>query len=114
MEMFVSPRSGLGMVLEPNDDDSDFIGTNSYLVNGVLISPGDFTDLFGMFKEPVQYSGNLLSKKNCMVFYLGDDTDLFAAKRYYSCFYYINEKRIANVYKRGTARDFNWINGKWK
>lgn len=54
--------------------------------------------------------GNAVS----MVFYSGEDADLFNKKRFYYCVYWISETRIANKYTWTSARDFNFKNGEWK
>jgi hypothetical protein len=58
--------------------------------------------------------GTLKDDAKCMVFHLGDNADLFDTKKYYSCFYWIAENRICNKYKELSARDFLYVNGKWK
>ena len=107
-------KGGLGIILEPSDNREQLFGKKEFKINNLIIKPGDYTDLFGLFTEPVKYVGNLLEDENCMVFLLGDDADLFHQITYYSCFYWINENRLANKYTDSSVRDFNWVNNTWK
>lgn len=107
-------KGGLGIILEASEKESSFFGPKEFTINGTTIKPGDYTDLFGLFIEPVLYVGNLLEDENCMVFLLGEDENLFHKLTYYSCFYWITETRLANKYTDSTVRDYNWINNAWK
>jgi hypothetical protein len=110
-KVIYSNKGGLGIILNDGENEYDFILEKSFTINGSLLNPGDNTELGGMFDKPVKYVGALNEgNHNCMVFYLGLDKNY----HYYSCFYWITENRIANKYKENTARDFNWVNGKYK
>ncbi len=99
---------GLGII---SAEKLNFIDKVSVQFEFGTFIPGQKTDLQGMYEEPLEYLGLLKNEtQKVMVFYIGE----VQRKYYYSCWYYINEKRIANKYKEGTARDYNWINGKWK
>lgn len=117
MEKVIYNRGGgLGIILEAHEKESDFFGNDSFTILKTHLKKGDFTDLFGLFSEPVEYVGNLIYDKKCMVFSLGSDSDLFDTLTYYSCFYWIAENRLANKYSERTVRDFNWNvqKGEWE
>lgn len=107
-------KGGLGLILEQKEIESDYFKPKDFIINGELIRTGVMTDLFGMFLEPVRYSGVLIDDENCMCFFLGTSADLFKMEKFFSCFYWISETRIANKYSEGTVRDFNFINGIWR
>ena len=109
-------NGGLGIILDSNENEIDFIdNTKSFIINGKTLMPNDNTTLFGMYDAEAKYVGTLKNdNNNCMVFCLGSNDDLFGSKIYYSCFYWINDNRIANKYKEGTVRDFIFVNGVWK
>lgn len=112
-KVIYSNKSGLGIILSANENEVDFFTYKEFQVVNTIIKPTDFTNLFGLFTSQVRFCGCLIGDENCMVFHLGNDGNLFELK-YYSCFYYINEWRLANKYSENTCRDFNWINGSWK
>jgi hypothetical protein len=113
-KVIFSNKGGMGLILEGNEKESDYFLNKPILINGITTNPGEFTDLFGLFTEPLKYVGVLKNDKNCMAFYLGEDGDLFETKKYYCCFFWINENRLANKYAENTVRDLNWIDNKWK
>jgi hypothetical protein len=115
-KIIYSENGGLGIILDSNENENDFIDTTkSFIINNQTMMPNDNTTLFGMYDAPAIYVGALKEgNNNCMVFCLGSNDDLFESKTYYSCFYWINERRIANKYKEGTVRDFIFVNGVWK
>ena len=110
-------NQGLGIIMDESEDESNYIGKTNIIINGVEITPGQKTTLFGMFDQDVTYCGILKddpANSLCMVFLLGNHADLFDHKRYYACFYWITPTRILNIYKEGSARDFIYVDGKWK
>lgn len=113
-------NGGLGIILDETEQESDFFLKKDFVINGETIRPEDFTTLSGIFSSPVRYVGalkgevNCHNELNCMVFYLGEDEDLLETRRYYSCFYRLNEFRLANKYMPYTVRDFTFVNGEWK
>ena len=113
-KVIYSNNGGLGLILENDEKESDFIENQSFVVNGEEIKPGYFYDLSGYFLQPMRFCGSLNGENNCMVFYTGESTDLFEKKRFYYCVYWISETRIANKYTWTSARDFNYKNGEWK
>lgn len=115
MEKVIYANSqGLGVILDNNDNEKNIFDPIPVLLHGEILEPGQFTSLDGLFNEKLRFVGFLKNEKNVMCFFIGEEKDLFSNIRYYYCFFYINENRIANKYKEGTARDYNWINNKWK
>ena len=113
-KVIYSNKQGLGIILNSDELESDFFNANEFKVCNQNLIPGTYTDLFGMFYDKVRFVGSLKDDSTVMCFHLGNDTNLFESKSYYSCFYYISEYRILNKYKEHTARDYNFINRKWK
>lgn len=74
-------------------------------IEGLDVMPGQFTDLYGWFLEPVQYVGMLDS--NMAIFYLGKgNSTLFEeGGEYYDVTMIITPTRIGKSYKAGTFRD---------
>lgn len=121
-------HEGLGIILLGNENETDYFEDKEFVINGKTLRPGDFTDLDCLLFRKIRYVGILKKDEkcfdnevilstggNCIVFHLGDDVpDLFDTKKYYSCWYYISETRLANKYSERTARDYNYKNGKWK
>ena len=70
-------NGGLGLILHGDEEESNFIENQSFVVNGEEIKPGNFSDLFGFFTEPMRFCGAFKDKPKLMVFYSGDSTDLF-------------------------------------
>lgn len=114
-KVIYSGNNGLGIILNKNDKEEDFVvPTEIHLINK-LIKPGEFTDLFGFYEKPIRYVGCMKNEsKTLMVFHIGDRNDLFNGYKYYYCLYLIDNFRICNKYSHNSARDFNWVNGKWK
>ena len=108
-------KGGMGIILDINEREDDFIQEEEIKVAGVTLVPGELTDLLGIFITPIRYCGleKNVETKN-MIFHTGNSGDLFEQKKYYYCFIWLSETRIFNCYTYGTARDFNWINNKWK
>lgn len=113
-KLIYSHNQGLGIILDDLEQEIDYFIPREMLVVDTVLMPGEMTDLFGIYTEPLRYVGVMKGDEKCMVFYLGDDADLFSSRRYYSCFYWISETRILNKYKEGTVRDYQWIDGRWK
>ena len=112
-KVIYSCGGGLGIILT-NELESDFIEKKSTSLHNERLEIDSFTDLDKKFTSPVRFAGFLKNENNLMCFHAGDEDDLFDNKSYYYCFYRISENVIANKYKEGTARDYKWINNKWK
>ena len=104
---------GLGIILI-NEKEEDFITKKNVVLHQKLIEVNEMTTLDGRFTIPIRFAGFFKNDKNLMCFHAGDDSDIFEERKYYYCYYRLDENRIANKYREGTARDFKWINGKWK
>lgn len=114
-KVIFSCNGGLGIITDSTIDKSSFIHRQNVILHGYALTPGDRTTLDGLFNDDVVYEGLLLNDEHhVMIFHLGNDSNIFESKEYYSCFYWINENRIANKYKEGTVRDFIWKNDNWK
>lgn len=73
-------------------------------IEGLDVMPGQLTDLYGWFTEPIEYMGML---DEFAVFYLGKgDSTLFEdGAEYYDLTMIISSTRIGKSYKLGTFRD---------
>ena len=102
------------LVLENEDKAADYINPiEVQLVNETLV-PGTKTDLTKFFKHPIEYAGILKEDPRVLMFYLGEDADLFQNKRFYDCYFKITDSRLFKKYNDRTGRDYNFIKGKWK
>lgn len=113
-KVIYSGNQGLGIIMDDLENESDYIDEGWMPIVGTKLNSGDKTKLFGFFTREVVFVGTLKDNPKCMVFLLGNDSDLFDSKRYYACLYWITPTRIVNKYKEGTARDFIYKDGKWK
>ena len=113
-KVIFTDKNGLGLILKENEREKNYFeNENLKVVNEILI-PEKETTLKGFFYKNVIYKGTLKNHKNCMVFYLGNEWNLFDNLKYYSCVYWITENRIVNKYSFRSARDFNWNGTEWK
>jgi hypothetical protein len=103
---------GSGLIMDESDIETNHLSNESIELHGLLLNHNEYTTLDGLFTEPLRFAG--IYDKNVLCFFLGEEIDIFEKKKYYNCFYYINQNRIAKKYSHNTCRDFNWINGKWK
>lgn len=111
-KVIYSGQGGIGLILDETEHLDDYIIKVPVVLHGITMHPDTYTDLDGLFPQNVIYKGMLKdsSDHKVMVFFIGVD----GGSRYYQCFYWITETRIANKYKEGTVRDFIWKNNKWK
>ena len=72
---------------------------------------GQKTDLKGFFNRELEIAGK--EKDGSTVFFIGTTEDLFGTTFYYEPVLILDENRIFIVYKPGSGRDHNYINGKW-
>jgi hypothetical protein len=107
-------KGGMGVILEGKELEADIFNPLQYKVGNEILQPQVFTTLGGLFIQPVRYVGALIGDCDYLCFHLGDETDLFTIKSYYSCFKWLTETRLVNKYAEKTARDLNWVNGVWK
>ena len=97
-----------------NEKEEDFIQPLPVKLHGEILIPGTFTTLDGQFNKPIRYAGiHNWDGSNMMCFHAGGVSDLFETVEYYYCYIWLNENRIVNSYKFGTARDFHWRNDHW-
>lgn len=115
-KVIYSKNGGLGIMMSSDENKLDFIEEKSTKILGSVIVPGTKTTLSNYFLNPVEFVGFVRGEKDCMCFYLGENQpDLFGTSiKYFKCIYRISQSRIVDKFKEGTARDFQWINGKWK
>lgn len=113
-KVYYSNKQGIGIITEGDEDEQSFITPAPVGINGTTINPGERTDLFARYTSPVRYAGMLKDDNNCMVFCLGEDSDLMGKKLFYSCYFRIAEDRIVTKYSPRTTREFIFKNGKWK
>lgn len=108
-------QQGLGLILDADEKESDFILPMGVMLHGEELRAGDYTTLDGYFEVPLRFVGVMTDEDHVeMIFQAGDDTDLFGSRKYYYRVYWISENRIVNCYSIGSARDFNWIDNHWK
>lgn len=90
--------------------------TREVKVAGLTLKPGCLTDLGGFFSEPVVFCGVEVSDKNhvCMIFYLGDESNIFESWYFYEKIYLITENKIFISTGIRQGRDFNRQNNRWK
>lgn len=105
---------GQGLIMNHDDNASDYIDSKSITVADEEIFPNTLTALKGFFKHEIKYVGLLKGEKNVMCFYLGFDKDVLFPKHYYDCYYRITNDRLFCKYTEKSGRDFNFINNKWK
>lgn len=72
---------------------------------------GTKTDLKGFFNRELEIVGK--EKGGETVFFIGTTEDLFGKTYYYEPVLILDENRIFIVYKPGSGRDHNYINGEW-
>lgn len=79
---------------------------------GATIQPGEQTTLQNHFCRPLQYLG--MKDTNEMVFFIGQDADLFEGRYYYQSVFKIQEDRIFEMFSPKAGRDFYFVKGEWK
>lgn len=105
---------GLGIVTDEYDAIYQIAKPSIVTVNNVDLIPGDKVNLDGYFLCDLVYVGVLDENENCLVFYLGNDEDLFENIFYFKCIFKVSETRIFDKYTKISGRDYNYINGQWK
>jgi hypothetical protein len=81
-------------------------------VNLEVIQPGMKTSLSGFFCRQLEYIGKI--GKGELIFYIGNQHDLFLERHYYQSIFKISETRIFEITNPAGGRDYNFIGGKWK
>ena len=105
----------MGIVLEDTDsEDKYFTPEKIKLANETLV-PGEYTNLTNLYLEPIKYVGTYKIKGSTfLIFYLGNDHNLFGNTRYYASWLFLNPFKIANKYTDTSMRDLNFIDNRWK
>lgn len=105
-----SCNMGEGIILE--GDAPLLVDKESPTVAHEILMPGTQTSMSGYFKHSLLFCGVI--NKNGLVFYIGEDSNLFETKKYYQVVHLIDEFRLFSMFSYCAGRDFNFINGKWK
>ena len=79
---------------------------------GATLHPGEETTMQKFFDRPLQYLG--MKDTNEMVFFIGQDADLFEGRYYYQSVFKIQEDRIFEMFSHKAGRDFYFVKGAWK
>lgn len=115
MEKVFFSKIGMGIIFESMEELEENVIPIEVEFKPGIIYPNTMTDLFGFWKCPILYKGILKDQiHNFMVFYLGNDNDLFDSRFYCDGIFWISETRMFKKYNDLSGRDFNLIDGKWK
>lgn len=106
-------KIGMGYILPEEIKIENFISQVPVSIgNTEIIQPNSNTTLLGYFNiKPALYLGMI---NNEMIFYLGNQIDLFGEKKYYLSLVKLSETRIFSMFAHNSGRDFNLVNGTWK
>ncbi len=103
--------SKLGLLRVFTEEATNLIKKVPVQINGIIINAGDKTTLNDFFENEVVYLGLF---DDYMQFQIGQDNNLFESSIYTNEFKKINDNRILTIHQLGTARDYIFLNGKWK
>jgi hypothetical protein len=106
-----SSNQGEGIIHDSKDLDIDKTPVEITLGN-TKFNIGSNVDLDGFFDFPHEYVGRL--SERALVFYCGNDTDLFETRHFFKVINYITPKRIFVMYSYQSGRDYNFVENKWK
>lgn len=109
-QVIFNKNCGQGLIADVADAEETFILRQDICINGEQLICDCLTSLQNFFKHPIRYAGIYRGTKNLMVFYLGEDN----GKKYYDCYYKIDEQVIFKKYTDRSGRTFNYIKDKWK
>jgi phosphoribosylaminoimidazole-succinocarboxamide synthase len=70
-------KNGLGLILSESEIESNYFENQNLKVVDEILTPENETTLKNFFTKKVIYKGTLKKHKNCMVFYLGNESNLF-------------------------------------
>jgi hypothetical protein len=104
-------NSEFGLFSVVHEDSLQLIDRQNIFLGNIELIPSMETDLESFFDSNCIYLGIYDSY---LVFEIGRDYDLFGVSIYLNFFKKIDNNRILNIYSPGTARDYNFKNGKWK
>lgn len=63
---------GFALYLDEEENESDRIAYQSFIMNDKEIKPGEHTNFFGLFTVPLRFVGVLIHNPKIVVFYSGD------------------------------------------
>lgn len=107
--VFFADTQGEGLVLENGEYFEDRGEIN---VGTETLTIGKSTTLDGFFDFPHEFRG--FNGDRGMVFWVGFENDLFGGVHYYKVIHFIKPTRLFVLYKPGSGRDWNFVNGEWK
>ena len=112
-EVIYNGKLGMGYILPEDVMIENFINPIPVSIGGSeIIQPSTETSLLGYFNiAPALYIGMI---GNEMIFYLGNQTDLFGEKKFYLSLVKLSETRIFSMFTHKGGRDFNLVNSTWK
>ena len=111
-EVIYNNKIGMGYILPPSVNINDHLQAVPVTVGSETIQPNTETTLSGYFNIlPALYVG---MRENEMIFFLGNEEDLFESKNYYLGMIKLTEKRIFSMFSHRAGRDFNFVNNMWK
>jgi len=103
--------SKIGLIRVFTEEALNLIEKESVSINGVELQPNDKTTLNDFFEREVTFLGFY---DGWIQFKIGEDNNLFERSIYTNEFKKIDENRIVTIHKLGTARDYIYLNGRWK
>lgn len=111
-----SQGQGSGYISENSIEIYNQINQTPISLNNKIINPGTKTSLDNHFCREVKYLGVKINNLDTeeLIFELGYSEYLFNKTFYYQSIFKISENRIMEIFKKASARDFIFINGKWK
>lgn len=110
MESIIDSKIGLINIFKADEIDTHIEKTDTSL-NGYTLKPNTKTNLDDFFNGYVEYLGIF---NGYMQFKIGEDNDLFGTTIWVNSFKKITETTIMTIYQQGTARDYNYKNGRWR
>lgn len=106
-----SNNQGEGIIHVSKDLDIDKTPVQITLGN-TTFNIGSQIDLDGFFDFKHEYVGRL--SERALVFYCGNEIDLFEERHFFKVINYITPKRIFVMYTYQSGRDYNFVENKWK
>ena len=114
----IIPGKGQFIIADSKSEIVEMTNKEDVLVGRSILKSGEMTDFDGFFNAgECEYVGYLSkpekSPTKVLLFYLGDNADLFEHKHYFQVIQLISEKRIFIMFHDAAGRDFNFIKDKW-
>ncbi len=105
-------KIGMGYILSEDISIEKFINPIEIEVGSEIIQPNAETTLSGYFNiKPAKYLGMI---ENEMIFYLGDENNLFEKRKFFLSLIRLSNTRIFSMFSHNAGRDYNLVNKKWK